>query len=86
VRGLTSICEQSDRRKGAYRLSPEDPRIDRLINFIVGFEIDIEELIGRFKLSQDRTASDSRLAAIELARHSEAGARSLIEDVLGYRL
>jgi predicted FMN-binding regulatory protein PaiB len=86
VRGLMSICEQEDKRPGAYRLNPEDRRIEQLINFIVGFEIEIEELIGRFKLSQDRAESDRRLAALELARNTEAGERALIERVLGYRL
>jgi lysine/ornithine N-monooxygenase/predicted FMN-binding regulatory protein PaiB len=86
VRGLMGICEQSDQRAGAFRLNPEDPRIERLVDFIVGFEIEIDELIGRFKLSQDRTVADARRAAMELARRSEAGERHVIEAVLGYRL
>lgn len=83
VRGLASICEQSDGRPDAYRLNVEDPRIERLIDFIVGFELEIDELIGRFKLSQDRTESDRLRAAMELARNTEAGERTLIERVLG---
>lgn len=86
VKGLMRICEQSDKRPGAYRLNADDPRIERLIDFIVGFEITIDKMIGRFKLSQDRADSDRRLAALELVRHTEAGERTLIEEVLGYRL
>jgi L-ornithine N5-oxygenase len=86
IRGLMGICEQSDHRPNAYRLDAEDHRIDQLIDYILGFEIEIDELIGRFKLSQDRAEEDRRLAAIELARNTEAGERALIERVLGYRL
>ena len=35
VRGLASICEHADRGHDAYRLSPGDPRIDRLLPHIV---------------------------------------------------
>jgi len=83
--GLASISE-TDTRPGAYRLDLEHPAIDRLTHYIVGFEIEIEELIGRFKLSQDRNQTDQRLAAIELAEQSEVGARSLIETAMGYVL
>lgn len=85
LRGLSSISE-TDTRPGAYRLDLEHPAIDRLTQYIVGFEIEIEELIGRFKLSQDRNQTDQRLAAIELAERSEVGARSLIETAMGYVL
>ncbi|MEP7245588.1 MAG: amino acid adenylation domain-containing protein [Gammaproteobacteria bacterium] len=85
LHGLASISA-TDTRAGAYRLDLEAPVIDRLTNYIVGFEIQIDELIGRFKLSQDRNAADQRLAAIELARSSEAGERALIEHAMGYVL
>lgn len=85
LRGLASICD-ADTRPGAYRLDLEHPAIDRLTNYIVGFEIEIEELIGRFKLSQDRNETDQRLAAIELAERSETGERALIETAMGYVL
>lgn len=86
LRGLQSICEKEDHRPGAYRLNLQDRRIDQLINFIVGFEVEIEEMIGRFKLSQDRNETDRRRAAEELARRTEEGERALIERVVGYRL
>jgi amino acid adenylation domain-containing protein len=85
LRGLASIAE-ADTRPDAYRLDLKHPAIDRLTHYIVGFEIEIEELIGRFKLSQDRNPTDQRLAAIELARRSEAGERALIETAMGYVL
>jgi len=85
VRGLASISE-TDTRPDTYRLNIDAPVIDRLTHYIVGFEIEIDELVGRFKLSQDRNATDQRLAAIELARQSETGERVLIEKAMGYVL
>jgi predicted FMN-binding regulatory protein PaiB len=82
LRVLTGICE-TDHRPGAYRLDPNDPRIALLIDGIVGFEIEIEELIGRFKLSQDQTPADRQLAAAELARHADPVERGFVERVVG---
>jgi L-ornithine N5-oxygenase len=68
LRGIARICEDGDRTEGAYRLNFKDARIPKLIDYIVGFEIDITEIIGRFKLSQDRIPSDRALAAEVLMR------------------
>jgi lysine/ornithine N-monooxygenase/predicted FMN-binding regulatory protein PaiB len=68
VAGLVSIPVHADRRPGAYRLDPCDPRIPQLINGIVGFRMEIEEIEGRFKLSQDRNDADRASAHAELIR------------------
>lgn len=62
VSGLASISEKADRSDGAYRLDENDSRIEKLIGGIVGFELDIESLTGRFKLSQDRSDEDRKRA------------------------
>ncbi|MFC6841592.1 non-ribosomal peptide synthetase [Xanthomonas theicola] len=85
LRGLESIAE-TDTRPDAYRLDVGLPVVDRILPYIVGLELEIDELVGRFKLSQDRNATDQRLAAIELARRSEAGDRALVEKALGCAL
>lgn len=81
IQGLIGICEYADPGPTAYRLSPDDPRISALINFIVGFEIIIDQLIGRFKVSQDRQERDRQLAKEALIRRTEAGERDLVEFV-----
>lgn len=85
LEGLASISERDD-RPDAFRLDLASPRIERIVNYIVGFEIEIEEMVGRFKLSQDRNSDDLTLAASELAHRSEVGARDLIETCLGIAL
>lgn len=75
VRGLQSICESADPQVGAYRLHADDSRIPKLIDYIVGFEIEITSLVGRFKLSQDRQEHDRLLAAkamIEMTKRDES--------------
>jgi lysine/ornithine N-monooxygenase/predicted FMN-binding regulatory protein PaiB len=83
VRGLIGIAEHSE---DGSRLRRDDPRIGRLIGGIVGFELEIDELVGRFKLSQDRDESDRRRAADALARATEGGERDFIELAVGLSL
>ncbi|MER6124306.1 SidA/IucD/PvdA family monooxygenase [Streptomyces sp. NPDC001795] len=79
VEGLCAISRLNE-QPGREPLSPHDERIGRLIEFIVGFEIDIDDITGRFKLSQDREDTDRRLAAIALAETARTSQR----DFLGY--
>ncbi|WP_316524209.1 SidA/IucD/PvdA family monooxygenase [Kitasatospora brasiliensis] len=83
IRGLIGIAEHSESDN---RLRADDPRIDRIIGGIIGFEIEIDELVGRFKLSQDRDETDRRHAAVALARASESGERDFIEYAVGISL
>ena len=82
VAGLCSICEHADPSDGAYRLDPADPRIARLIDYIVGFEIEIEEMTGRFKLSQDRDPPDQRHAAAALIRDAQRDPSDLVHAII----
>ena len=86
VTGLCRIADRSDRGADPFRLSASDPRIEQLIGHIVGFEIEIEEIVGRFKLSQDRSERDRRRAAIALANSTETGERAFIEYAVGLPL
>jgi lysine/ornithine N-monooxygenase len=72
VSGLQSISAQGELGESPYRLDAHDPRIDQLINGIVAFEIEIEEMTGRFKLSQDRNAEDCGRAADVLCRQDDS--------------
>lgn len=44
--------------EGKWELADDDPRVPVLIPHIVGFRIQVEEMTGRFKLSQDKNAKD----------------------------
>ncbi|MFI5757234.1 SidA/IucD/PvdA family monooxygenase [Streptomyces sp. NPDC051569] len=83
VRGLIGIAEHAEPNN---RLRAQDPRIERIIGGVVGFEFEIEEIAGRFKLSQDRDEADRRHAAVALARETERGERDFIEYAVGLDL
>ncbi len=83
VRGL---CEIARRSGPEGLLNPDDPRIPKLIDFIVGFEVEIEEMVGRFKLSQEHDEPNQRRAALALANRTEEGERDFIGYVVGLQL
>jgi L-ornithine N5-monooxygenase len=83
IAGLCKIAACSEDGPAPFRLFPDDPRIDKLIDHIVAFELEIEKIVGRFKLSQDRNDRDRQLAGQALARRSEQGERAVVEYVLG---
>ncbi|KZN47818.1 SidA/IucD/PvdA family monooxygenase [Pseudoalteromonas luteoviolacea] len=66
VTGLQSISQHHD--KYGYQLSKADPRIKKLSDFIIGFNIEIKDIAIRAKLSQDRDVMDQNLANDELYR------------------
>ncbi|WP_167472919.1 SidA/IucD/PvdA family monooxygenase [Nocardia arthritidis] len=79
VAGLCRIAKISERFAVQSTLRSDDKRIVPLLEHIVAFEIEITDLVGRFKLSQDRDEEDRRLAAEELA--TAAGGQ---RDLIGY--
>lgn len=81
VAGLQAIARAGVDRGDDYALSGDDPRIDRLIASIVGFHVEITGIVGRFKLSQDRSANDQVRAATALYA-SAPQVRDLVEASL----
>ncbi|MBZ6093494.1 SidA/IucD/PvdA family monooxygenase [Streptomyces olivaceus] len=78
MRVFNGLCEQAEPEPGSYRLRPDDERIDQLIGHVVGFEVDIHELTGRFKLSQELDETDRELAAADMARDTSAERQTFI--------
>ncbi|WP_103071019.1 FMN-binding negative transcriptional regulator [Aquimarina sediminis] len=68
---LVTMTEYLESPKHNYTLSHDDPRMDRLINFIHGFEINVEHWEGKFKLSQDKTPTDIENAKQELIKNNQ---------------
>ncbi len=58
-------------------LKKDDPRMEKLIDYIQAFEIEITNWEGKFKLSQDKNAQDFENAKQELIKKSQ-------EDVSGF--
>jgi len=86
IQGLCGICEKTDLAPCAYRLDRDDPRMGELIGNIVGFEIEIEELVGRFKISQELDTQNRQLAALEMARAAMSSQHALLGEIFGLDL
>lgn len=64
-----------------FTLKNDDPRMDRLINYIQAFEIEITDWEGKFKLSQDKNATDFENAKQELKNKSENDISGFIDEI-----
>jgi len=63
-------------------LDKDNEKMQRFLGYVVGFEIEILEMIGRFKLSQNKNERDKHLAKEHLMSHSKKGHDKLIDFVI----
>lgn len=79
------LIRQSERFENGpdrFVLEPDNPHMRRLLSGIVGFEIELQGLVGRFKLSQDKDDTDRARARERLIEESEKSARGLLESLV----
>ena len=79
IENMTRTLETGD---NPYVINRDEKRIQSLIDYIVGFEITIESLVGRFKLSQDKSGEDTQLAKEKLIKRSSHSHAELINSLL----
>ena len=65
-----------------YVLEQDNPRMDSLVNYIVGFEIQITHWEGKFKFSQDKLKKDMLLAKQELIRSQKKDVVAFVERII----
>ena len=75
---MISFLENDD---NPFALNKNDRKVQNLLGYVVGFEIEILEMIGRFKLSQNKSATDRRLAKEHLIADSKRGHAQLIDFI-----
>ncbi len=75
---MTAFLEQP---KHKYVLTMENPKMERAINYIKGFEIEITNWEGKFKLSQDKKPYDIANAKAELIRANQQSIEAFLENV-----
>ena len=76
---MTSFLEKS---QDPFVLDKDNHKMQRSLGYVVGFEIEILEMIGRFKLSQNKNAGDKQLAKEHLIADSKKGHAQLIDFVI----
>jgi len=79
IENMTASLETSE---NPYLLNRNEKRVQTLLDYIVGFEITIENLIGRFKLSQDKSEKDKILAKEKLIQRASHSHAELINTLL----
>jgi transcriptional regulator len=75
---MTEFLEAPDHK---YVLEPDNPRLDRNLNYIEMFEITITQWEGKFKLAQDKKPSDTKFAREELIRVNQESIRQFLDKV-----
>ncbi|MCB0445005.1 MAG: FMN-binding negative transcriptional regulator [Gelidibacter sp.] len=75
---MTEFLEAPEHR---YVLGYNNPRMEQFINYVKGFEIDINHWEGKFKLSQDKKPIDIESARNELIRANQNTIKTFLDKV-----
>lgn len=75
---MTAFLEAPEHK---YVLKPDDPRLDKNLNYIEMFEIKITHWEGKFKLSQDKTPLDVEAAKQELISANQESIIQFLDKV-----
>jgi len=78
---LITMTEFLEAPKHKYVLEPDNPRLDKNLNYIKMFEIDITNWEGKFKLSQDKKPKDIKAAREELIRVNQQSVKDFLDKV-----
>jgi len=75
---MTEFLEAPDHN---YVLEADNPRLDRNLDYIEMFEIDITSWEGKFKLSQDKKPKDTERARQELIRANQESVKQFLDNI-----
>ena len=75
---MTEFLEAPDHK---YVLEPNNPRLDKNLNYIEMFEIEITNWEGKFKLSQDKKPKDIKAAREELVKANQESIKHFLNKV-----
>ncbi|WP_299335998.1 FMN-binding negative transcriptional regulator [uncultured Psychroserpens sp.] len=75
---MTEFLEAPDHK---YVLEPDNPRLDRNLDYIKMFEITITDWEGKFKLSQDKKPKDIQNARAELIKANQESIKQFLDKV-----
>ncbi|MEQ3796428.1 FMN-binding negative transcriptional regulator [Flavobacteriaceae bacterium MJ-SS4] len=75
---MTEFLEQPDHK---YVLEHDNPKMERLLDYIKMFEITIADWEGKFKLSQDKKPRDTESARSELIRANQESIKDFLDKI-----
>jgi len=76
---MTQLLEEG---ANPYTLEKNNEKMEGWLNHIIGFNIDIKQIVGRFKLSQDKSSRDTELAKQHLILKNKIGYEDVINFVI----
>ena len=79
---LVRMAEHLEQGAEKFVLTDHDPRVAPLLGHIVGFEIAITSIEGRFKLGQDKSAADRARTAQHLLASTPPDLEQVVSDLL----
>ncbi|MEM6686731.1 MAG: FMN-binding negative transcriptional regulator [Bacteroidota bacterium] len=79
IADMTSFLETS---ATPYVLDTQSPKVQSLVDYIVGFSIEITAWEGKFKLSQDKLPKDRRLAKDALQQESRKDITAFLDNIV----
>lgn len=80
-KSLITMTEFLEAPHHKYVLEPDNPRLNRNLNYIEMFEINITQWEGKFKLSQDKKPKDTIAARDELIRANQEVIRHFLDKI-----
>jgi transcriptional regulator len=78
---LISMTEFLEAPEHRYILEPENPRLDKNLDYIEMFTIEITHWEGKFKLSQDKKPKDIEAARKELIRANQESIKQFLDTI-----
>ena len=78
---LITMTEFLEAPEHKYVLEPDNPRLDKNLDYIKLFEIDIKTWEGKFKLSQDKLPKDIENARQQLIKSSQDSIKAFLDKV-----
>jgi len=79
IANMTSFLETTDT---PYVLDTQNPRAQALLEYIIGFKLEITSWEGKFKLSQDKLPKDRQLAKDKLVQESRKDITAFLDNIV----
>jgi len=79
---LLTLCSENESQNSKYILSSNQENFDKFIQWIVGFEIEIYDIKGIFKLSQDKGPELAGIAKSHFIKVINNGVNEYLENIL----
>lgn len=80
--GIIQLTTHLEGRKAAYQLTENESRLHSLVNYIYGFKIEIKNIQGRFKMSQDKNKFHQQ-KALQIMQESLKNRHQLFLETYG---